>query len=261
MANKHGDFVWYEFMSREPEKARDFYQRVAGLSVPEQSDTSGEVDYRMIAAPDGVMGGLLVLTEEMCAHGARPGWLGYIAVDDVDESLREVKKGGGKVLLPARDLPNVGRIAMVQDLHGAVFYLMRGFSEEPSHVFRTGQPGYVGWNELTGLDQAASFEFYHRLLGWNCSEMLDMGEEVGTYLLFEHHGQVLGGIMSRFDEQQPVAWTYYIGVADIDHAFAQIEPAGGRVYQPPMEVPGGDFIAIGLDGEGALFCLVGPRNA
>ena len=46
---------------------------------------TGEMDYRMIRRSDGGnAGGVLRITDDMAQHGARPIWLGYICVDDVD---------------------------------------------------------------------------------------------------------------------------------------------------------------------------------
>src|SRR3546814_7470061 len=61
----------------------------------------------------------------MADHGARPTWLGYIAVEDVDASVEEIEARGGRVLMPAMDIPMVGRIAMVADPHGVPFYVMK----------------------------------------------------------------------------------------------------------------------------------------
>ena len=42
---------------------------------------------------------------------------------------------GGKVLMPAWDIPDVGRIAMVTDPQGIPFYVMRGASDGTSTAF------------------------------------------------------------------------------------------------------------------------------
>ena len=48
----------------------------------------------MIGRSDGgFAGGVLPLTDEMQQHGARPTWLGYICVDDVDASGRRDRAG------------------------------------------------------------------------------------------------------------------------------------------------------------------------
>ena len=48
----------------------------------------------MIGRSDGgFAGGVLPLTEEMQQHGARPIWLGYIGVDDVDATVAAIEAG------------------------------------------------------------------------------------------------------------------------------------------------------------------------
>src|SRR3546814_12168106 len=86
----------------------------------------------------------------MADHGARPTWLGYIAVEDVDASVAEIEARGGRVLMPAMDIPMVGRIAMVADPHGAPFYVMKPHGTGKSLAFADDypRPGHWAWNEL-----------------------------------------------------------------------------------------------------------------
>ena len=51
-------------------------------------------------------------------------WMAYIGVDDVDAAAARVAGAGGTVLQDCFDVPNVGRIAIVQDPGGAVIGLM-----------------------------------------------------------------------------------------------------------------------------------------
>ena len=75
MTNPHGDFIWYELMTPDPDGAKRFYDAVVGWDI--EAAPSGGMDYRMIAIPDGGnAGGVLRLTDEMHSHGARPVWLG-----------------------------------------------------------------------------------------------------------------------------------------------------------------------------------------
>ena len=128
MPNPHGSFIWYELMTSDAAAAGEFYSAVVGWTFGDRMP--GDIDYRGIVRSDGGnAGGVLQIDESMRSHGARPGWLGYIGVDDVDATVAAIEGDGGKVLMPAWDLPNVGRLAMVADPQGAPFYLMRGASE------------------------------------------------------------------------------------------------------------------------------------
>src|SRR5437899_2129174 len=127
--NPQGDFIWYELMTPDPEGSKAFYDAVVGWNFGEPADEYQ--GYRMINAPGGgFAGGVLPLTEEMQQHGARPIWLGYVYVADVDQSVRAIEQAGGKSLMPANDIPNVGRIAMVADPDGAPFYVMKPIPPE-----------------------------------------------------------------------------------------------------------------------------------
>ena len=83
MPEQGGDFIWYELLTPDADGAKRFYDSVVGWSI--DGEAAFPNGYRMIGRYDGKnAGGLLPLNEEMAAHGARPMWLGYVAVADVD---------------------------------------------------------------------------------------------------------------------------------------------------------------------------------
>src|SRR6266576_6898638 len=98
--NPQGDFIWYELMTPDAEGSKAFYDAVVGWDFGE--GVAEYQGYRMINAPGGgFAGGVLPLTDEMQQHGARPTWLGYIYVADVDQSVASISQAGGKALMPA----------------------------------------------------------------------------------------------------------------------------------------------------------------
>jgi predicted enzyme related to lactoylglutathione lyase len=262
-SSTHGSLVWYELITADPEGAKAFYDPVVGWTIGEAAPEFN--GYRMIGRSDGKQaGGVLPLTDEMQEHGARPTWLGYIAVDDVDDAVRAIEQAGGKALMPAFDIPKVGRIAMVADPQGAAFYVMKpippeGRENEPSDVFSVDQPQRVRWNELATTDPDGAIDFYRRQFGWSQEGDMDMGE-MGKYRFIQNRGTNIGAVMPK-PPQLPVSkWTYYIGVDDIDRAAEAIKSGGGQIFNGPMEIPGGEFALNALDPQGASFGLVGPRK-
>lgn len=257
MPNKHGDFIWYELLTSDADAAQRFYGSVLDWRFAD-SGTPG-MDYRIISAPEHSVGGLLAITKEMADHGARPSWVGYIAVNDVDTCVESIGHGGGKTLMPATDIPNVGRIAMVTDPQGAPFYIMRPAHEGESMAFSYEQPrvGHCAWNELITSDQAAAWQFYTQRFGWTKEGAMDMGP-LGSYD-FIRHGAMIGAMMTGTPEMGPPHWNQYFRVADIDKAKAAVEANGGTVTHGPMVIPGGDYSMNGLDPQGAHFALVGAR--
>lgn len=260
MANKHGDFIWYELLTSDAAAAQAFYGAVLEWTFAD-SGTPG-IDYRIINAPEHSVGGLMAITPDMAAHGARPTWLGYVAVNDVDACVTSIEHGAGKTVMPAMDIPNVGRIAMVADPQGAPFYIMKPASEDgESLAFAYDQPriGHCAWNELITSDQEAAWHFYGMRFGWVKDGAMDMGP-MGQYE-FIRHGAVLGAIMKGTAEMGPPHWNQYFRVADIDVAKAAVEAGGGVVAFGPHEIPGGDYALNGVDPQGAHFGLVGARKS
>lgn len=259
MANPHGSFIWYELLSLDADGSKAFYDAVVGWKIDAQASFPN--GYRMIGRGDGkYAGGILPLTDEMRGHGAQPVWLGYIGVDDVDATQAKVEGDGGAVLMPAFDIPGVGRVALLADPQGAPFYVMRGTSDQDSDVFSTDEAQHVRWNELSSDDPDAAIQFYTRQFGWAQEGEMYMGE-FGTYRFIQAGGIGIGAVMRRMPEMPASAWTYYIGVDDIDRAAAATTAGGGRILQGPMEIPGGEYSLNALDPQGASFGLVGPRRA
>ena len=257
--NPAGDFIWYELMTPDAEGSKTFYDAVVGWNIGEGvAEYNG---YRMIGtADDGFTGGVLPITDEMQQHGARPTWLGYLNVRDVDAKVAEIESAGGKTLMGATDIPNVGRIAMVADPQGAPFYVMKpippeGKENQASTVFSPTDQGRCAWNELSTSDPVAARQFYGQQFGWTSDNFMPMGEH-GEYRFIDNEGLTLGAIAGAMEGQHP-HWRFYFRVPSVGSAKQTVEAKGGKVIMGPMEVPGGDHIVIGIDPQGAEFALVG----
>lgn len=260
MTNPQGSFIWYELLTRDAKAAKAFYDSVVGWDIGAESASPG-MDYRMIKAGDDMAGGVMQLSADMIANGGRAVWLGYIGVDDVDASVASIVADGGAVHLPAFDIPNVGRIAMVADPQGNPFYVMRGASDETSTVYQRMGFHHVSWNELQSADAAASLAFYDKQFGITRIGGMPMGE-MGEYSFIanaESKGEAIGAIMGSFNDRP--GWGFYFRVPEIQAARAKVEAGGGGVRQDPMQVPGGEWVINCTDPEGVSFGLVSPENA
>ncbi|MEM8695190.1 MAG: VOC family protein [Pseudomonadota bacterium] len=258
MPDKHGDFIWYELMTTDAQAATDFYGAVIGWDA----EISGqpEMPYHLFSMGETQIAGMMTLTDEMKQGGAKPCWLGYIGVDDVDKSADAIKTAGGAVHVPPTDIPDVGRFAMVTDPQGTFFYIMRSASDEESLSFASteARDGHCAWNELLSSDPDAAIAFYGDQFGWEKVEEMDI-PPMGKYHMLGH-GYALGGVMQK-PEQMPVsAWTFYFRVPDIDAALATVRDKGGQPLTEPMEIPGGEYTINAIDPQGAPFALVGQRK-
>lgn len=261
MANAHGSFIWYELLTADPKAAKAFYDDVVGWNIDAESAPGG-MDYRMIVAPDGNVGGVMGLNADMIAGGAKAVWLGYFGVDDVDATVAAIVADGGQVHLPAFDIPNVGRLAMVTDPQGVPFYVMRGASPESSNAYQRMGIGHVSWNELMTPDDKAAIAFYEKQLNLTTAGSMPMGE-MGDYTFLantESKGEAIGAVMRVPPGKNP-GWDFYFRVPEISSAKARVEAGGGVVRMGPMQVPGGEWVINCTDPEGVIFGLVAPTNA
>lgn len=261
MPTPPGAFIWYELMTTDLDAAARFYGQVVGWHIGERA-TAGERDYRMILRDDGGnAGGALQLSAEMQQGGAFPQWMTYLAVPDVAATSKAIEADGGRVHMRMA-LP-VGDIAMVSDPWGAVFYLMRpvpppGQPDAVSDVFDPAATQRVRWNELSTLDVPRAKEFYAKHFGFAYTGAMPMGN-LGDYTFFEHGGVPTGALMPQLPGH-PLGWLFYFGVPSVMAASRAIAAGGGEVLQPPHEVPGGSWILVARDPQGAVFGVVGPRG-
>lgn len=260
MSNPHGYPIWFELLTSDHNATKRFYDAVVGWVI--EARPAGEMDYRMIATPDGdLVGGVMALTDAMTGGGAKPGWLFYIGVDDVDATAGQVTAAGGAVLMPPFDLPGVGRMALVADPQGAPFYVMRGASDTASTAFQPGEiatPGHAVWNELSTGDPDGAIDFYRRLFGWRQEGSMPMGE-LGDYKFLHAGPAPIGAAMGLVNCDRP-GWLFYFLVPEIDVATLRVRDGGGAVVQEPVEIPGGGFSMVAEDPHGVRFGLVGSRH-
>lgn len=249
-------FVWYELMSTDVPGSLAYYERVVGLKSKPAG--FGPVEYTLLLAGDVGIGGVFGLTEAMCQDGARPLWVGYIGVDDVDAASARVKDAGGKIHMGPMDLPEVGRFSMAADPFGAPFVLFKPKSTEPQPALAPFTPGSVGWRELHAGDGEKAWSFYSELFGWTKTEDMDMGP-MGVYRLFATGAEPVGGMMTRMPESPAPMWLYYFNVESAAAGAQRAVEAGGTLLNGPMEVPGPMYVVQCLDPIGAPFAMVAGK--
>ena len=240
-----GRFVWHELITPNAAGAQEFYARTVGWKSQAWEQ---DPNYRMFAAPNGPIGGMIELRDGM------PLWVPYVGVTDVDAAVEQATRLGATVATPATVLPNGGRYAVLVDPHGGTFGVHAGGEMPPEAP--TGY-GEFQWHELaTTADPVEAFGFYNELFGWEELGRHDMGP-IGIYLLFGRNGEQKGGMFKKGDmgKPGPAYWVCYVRVKDVDDVVATVKAARGTLLNGPMEVPGGDRIAQLADPHGAFFAV------
>jgi uncharacterized protein len=249
VAVSRGTFVWHDLMTTDPKAAIAFYSKVVGWGT---QDWEGPSPYTMWTTGSDMVGGVMQLPPDAQSP---PHWLGYVSTANVDDAVGAATNLGATVLHPATDIPTVGRFAVLSDPQGAAFAIYSSSNPTPPPADPTPKAGEFSWHELATTDPEAGFDFYQKLFGWQKTEAMDMGAE-GVYQMFGFDGIPFGGIYRKPAQMPgPPAWCHYAKVDDVEKAVEAVKAAGGQVINGPMEVPGGDMIAQGIDPQGAMFAV------
>jgi predicted enzyme related to lactoylglutathione lyase len=256
MVDSHGHFLWYELMTTDIEAAKAFYAKVVGWGTRDASMRG--TAYILFTVGEASVSGLMFLPEDARRMGAKPRWIGYVGVNDVDATADRIKQLGGAVYVPPTDVPNVSRFSVFADPQMATLALLKWLTPGPEGPAELGNPGRVGWHELLAADWKKAFAFYGELFDWQRANA-DIGP-TGTYQLFSAAGQTIGGMFTKPPMVPIPFWLYYFNVDDIEAAAERVKAGGGQILEGPLEVPGGRRVARCADPQGAMFALTGQRS-
>ncbi|MFD9301744.1 VOC family protein [Streptomyces sp. NPDC060048] len=123
LTSAENTLVWAELHVPDPVADIAFYSELFGWRSADMEAPG--MTYRVLSTADGDQ-------EQASFGGVAPsegdgpkGWVPYFNVADVDATVGAAKAGGGSVLMPAADVPDVGRIAFLADPAGAMFALLK----------------------------------------------------------------------------------------------------------------------------------------
>jgi predicted enzyme related to lactoylglutathione lyase len=249
--SKHSRFVWHDYNTPDVESAKRFYGELLGWHFFQ----GGGPEYQHVQVGERNIGG--IMKYDGPAH-----WLGYVAADNVDETLQAAEHAGGKVLLAPKDLPKVGRFAMLADPQG-------GTVAPFHHISDHGAPDLndppalstVAWNELAAPVGAVAAGFYAKVFDWSI-ELFDMGP-AGTYRMLKRTGEknqagddkTACGVL-EMPQAKHAYWTYYFLVKDTDASVEHAQRLGASVIVPPSPLPNGGRFSLLLDAQKVAFGLM-----
>jgi hypothetical protein len=120
ITNSPGAFCWNELLTKDVEGSKAFYSSL--FSWTHDTMDMGPMQYTSFKNGERGAGGMLEINPEW--GDIPPHWNAYFTVEDCDASLEKATSLGGKIVDPARDIPEVGRFGMAADPQGATFALI-----------------------------------------------------------------------------------------------------------------------------------------
>jgi uncharacterized protein len=111
---------WLELATRDVAAAKKFYSGVFGWSLKDPKDPKG-MPYVEIERAGRSLGGMYPMGPEMAQ--VPPNWTVYFQTQDCDAAAARAGTLSGRVIVPTKEIPTVGRFAVIQDPQGAVFSL------------------------------------------------------------------------------------------------------------------------------------------
>jgi uncharacterized protein len=121
LVNAPGALCWNQLTTTDIGAAQAFYGALFGWAMDALEES--RLPYWMIRNDEVLNGGLMA--QPPAQDGAPPSWLVVFAVEDLDASLGDVERLGGRTLSPVTEM-EFGRFAAVSDPQGAVFALFAG---------------------------------------------------------------------------------------------------------------------------------------
>ena len=118
LVNEPGTLSWNELVTRDIDTAKKFYGEV--LDWEGDTSEAGPTTYTEWKLGGRSIGGMLQMNDEWPAE-IPAHWMAYFAVDDCDKATEKAKELGATVRVEPRDIPDVGRFAVLVDPYGAQF--------------------------------------------------------------------------------------------------------------------------------------------
>lgn len=211
-----GSICHFEIPAIDIEKTRDFYS----LLFNWQSIGAME-NYQLFVTPGKQEGGFANYWKP-----SEPGIIFFIEVDDIEETLPEIEKQGGKITMQKTFISKEhGYFALFMDVSGNTFGL---WSREEKTV--SGEKGKICWMSLPSTNSALLAEFYSLHFNWK----IETDEAIKSITFETESGQ--GGM---FDEESKTGVNgpvFYLEIEDVKEILEKVEKNGARIIQEKTRI-------------------------
>jgi predicted enzyme related to lactoylglutathione lyase len=253
-----GSFCWPELATTDRKGGVAFYRDLFGWDVTDQSIGPEDI-YSMFKLRGREVAAAYTMRADERQMGIPPHWNTYVSVKNADDAAKRAQQLGGKVIAPAFDVMDAGRMAVLQDPTGAIFQVWQANKHVGTRV--QGEAGALCWTELATRDTKAAETFYTQLFGW--SAKTGNADSAMPYTEFSLGGRAIGGMMpmpAMVPAQVPAYWMPYFQVSDVNAAVAKGTKSSASIVVPATDMPKVGRFAVITDPQGALFAVFTPAS-
>ena len=259
---------WIDTSQPDPEAALAFYSGLFGWQFENAMPEGSEGTYFM-----GRIRGGDVAAVGSIPPGAPPmaTWNTYVCVANADDTASKAREAGGGVAMGPFDVMDAGRMAVLTDPEGAVFFVWQARSHKGARVVN--EHGSLNFNGLATRDPEGAKAFYGTVFGWRTlptsaglmwtlpgygdhleerssglrQQMAAMGAPEGFIDVVALLRPIPGD-----DSQTPPQWSVTFAVDDAEATAAKALELGGEVLAGPVDAPW-TRMAVIKDPQGATF--------
>ncbi len=246
-SNQHhvGKVIWLDLRTTDLAHAKQFYAGLFGWDFR---------DYRVAGADYAVatVGGRPVagLLQRAVLEGEqrRSAWLPFIAVKDVDATVRNALSHRANIREVAENRPLRGREALLTDPEGIAFVIEASSSGDPPDAPPT--PGNLCGTSLYARDPGDAAVFYQQLFGYQLEGLPANGGFERARLSSGGRLRINVNAWSEAAPELSKRWINFVCVANVADATAQAVKLGGRV-----------LVATQPDGQRVSVIMADPTGA
>lgn len=143
---------WFELSTSDEAAALRFYSALFGWTDQAEPMGEGMGSYHMQQLRGLNVAAISQQQPDEAQQGVPSHWSVYLNVADVDGAAAKVSAAGGQVVMPAMDVMDHGRMALIGDPTGGMVGLWQALAHTGAGVMR--EPNAMTWAELMTKDAA-----------------------------------------------------------------------------------------------------------
>lgn len=250
-----GKMIWADLYAKNPTPEIQFYTTLFGWKAESDNRPNG-VLYTVLSNDQVPVAGVVSRPPPKGDRG-RGHWVNYIAVDDVNQVLATATSLGGKIVHPAKMIPQRGTQAIMADSQKSLLGIIHSSSGDPDDT----EPavGTWAWVHLSARNPAAASQFYQTVLGYKTEQDTRDGRQDVFLLVSQGFTRASIGPIPDRPEAYP-DWLGFVRVENIDDTVSKATGLGAHVLVAPKAAEDGIRLAVLADPADVAIGIVEMAN-